>query len=136
MINWKKLLSIKINTKKKFITPMENWRKEATHSLCELYYVQHKTYTKYGGSEKIDFREKSDFNRFMNSHMRPLAKHGIWEAIFPNKKSATSAAAIDEALNLLTNSKLVDRVYSNDIITVNKIVLDIKKKRAKYLDIM
>ncbi len=60
--------------------------------------------------------------------MKPLAKHGIWEAIFPNKKSATSAAAIDEALNLLTDSKLVDRVYSNDIITVNKIVLNIKKK--------
>jgi hypothetical protein len=77
----------------------------------------------------------SDFNRFMESHMKPLNKHGIWKALFPNKISATSAGAIDEALHLLADSKLVDRVYSGDIITVNKIVNNIKKKRAKYLDL-
>ena len=36
--------------------------------------------------------------------------------------SATSAQAIDEALHLLADTKLVDRVYSGDIVTVTKIV--------------
>ena len=66
--------------------------------------------------------------------MTPLGDHEVWEALFPNLESATSAGAIDEALHLLADSKLVDRVYSGDIITVSKIVNNIRKKRAKFLD--
>jgi hypothetical protein len=67
--------------------------------------------------------------------MKPLARHGVWEALFPNRVSATSAQAIDEALHLLADTKLVDRVYSGDFVTVNKIVTNIQKKRAKYLEL-
>ena len=65
-----------------------------------------------------------------------LLKNIQWEALFPNQLSASSAGAIDEALHLLADTKLVDRVYSGDIVTVQKIVENIKKKRAKYLDIL
>jgi hypothetical protein len=68
--------------------------------------------------------------------MQPLEKYAVWEALFPNHLSASSAGAIDEALHLLADTKLVDRVYSGDIVTVQKIVENIKKKRAKYLDIL
>ena len=137
MINWDALikeqgkdidLSIKI--------PKDNWRQEIACSLCELYYTQYRTQRGYGQSQRIDLRPGSDFNRFMESHMKPLTKHGVWKALFPNHISATSAGAIDEALRLLADSKLVDRVYSGDIITVNKIVNNIEKKRAKYLDLL
>ena len=66
--------------------------------------------------------------------MRPLGKYGVWEALFPNRVSSTSAQAIDEALHLLADTKLVDRVYSGDIVTVTKIVANIQKKRGKYLE--
>jgi hypothetical protein len=59
----------------------------------------------------------------------------VWEALFPNRVSATSAQAIDEALHLLADTKLVDRVYSGDIVTVTKIVSNIQKKRGKYLEL-
>ena len=70
----------------------------------------------------------------MDSHLRPLAKYSVWEALFPNESSAVSAQAIDEALRLLADTKLVDRVFSGDIVTVTKIVGNILKKRAKYLE--
>ena len=66
--------------------------------------------------------------------MKPLGEHGVWDALFPNKLSATSAQAIDEALHLLADTKLVDRIYSGDIVTANKLIQNIKKKRAKYLE--
>ena len=72
----------------------------------------------------------------MRTHMKPLEQYDVWEALFPNSSSATTAGAIDEALHLLADTKLVDRVYSGDIVTVQKIVENIKKKRAKYLDVM
>ncbi len=137
MINWDILiaeqgkeadLSIKM--------PEDDWRQEVAYSLCELYYTQYRTQRGYTQSQRIDLRPGSDFNRFMESHMKPLDKHGVWAALFPNHISATSAGAIDEALHLLADSKLVDRVYSGDIITVNKIVANIQKKRAKYLDLL
>jgi hypothetical protein len=87
-----------------------------------------------GRGNRLDLRPGSDFRRFVDSHMTPLSKHGVWEAIFPNRVSATSAQAIDEALHLLADSKLVDRVFSGDIVTVTRMVTQIQKKRAKYLE--
>ena len=110
-----------------------DWRQEAADSLCELYYEQFKM-QKRSGAQRIDLRPGSDYQRFVESHMRPLAKHGVWEALFPNKISATSAQAIDEALHLIADSKLVDRIYSGDIVTATKLIQNIKKKRAKYLE--
>ena len=136
MINWDVL--IKEQSKESDISikiPEDNWRKEIACSLCELYYTQYRTQRGYSKSQRIDLRPGSDFNRFMESHMKPLNNHGVWKALFPNHISATSAGAIDEALHLLADSKLVDRVYSGDIVTVNKIVNNIEKKRAKYLDL-
>ena len=135
MVNWTELL-IEENKNNDFTMPEDDWRNEVADSLCELYYIQHRTNRGYGAAKRIDLRPGSDFNRFINSHMKPLGQYDVWEALFPNQKSATSASAIDEALHLLADSKLVDRVYSGDIITVSKIVLNIKKKRAKYLDMM
>lgn len=135
MIDWRALIKEEEETKSNdFKPPEDDWRQEVAYSLCELYYTQYRTQRGYGSSQRIDLRPGSDFNRFMESHMRPLGEHQVWEALFPNRESATSAGAIDEALHLLADSKLVDRVYSGDIITVNKIVSNIRKKRAKFLD--
>lgn len=136
MINWEALIEEEEATKAKSeeSVPSDDWRQEAAYSLCELYYTQYRTQRGYGSPQRIDLRPGSDFNRFMDSHMKPLGEHGVWESLFPNLESATTAGAIDEALHLLADSKLVDRVYSGDIITVNKIVQNIKKKRAKFLD--
>ena len=135
MVDWEKLIDEENKQyEEEFDLPDDDWRKEAAHSLCELYYTQYRTQRGYRTGARIDLRPGSDFSRFSNSHMRPLANHGVWEALFPNRMSATSAGAIDEALHLLADTKLVDRVYSGDIITVSKIVSNIEKKRAKYLD--
>lgn len=114
--------------------PEDDWRREAADSLCILYYTQYRTQRGYANSQRVDFRPGSDFSRFMLSHMKPLDKHKVWEAMFPNRISATSAGALDEALHLLADTKLVDRVYSGDNVTADKIVAGISKKRAKYLD--
>jgi len=133
MIDWKALLEAD-TAKDDVQIPDDDWRQEAAYSLCELYYAQYRAQRGYGGTQRIDLRPGSDFSRFMESHLKPLEEYKVWEALFPNRESATSAGAIDEALHLLADSKLVDRVYSGDIITVNKIVNNIKKKRAKFLD--
>ncbi len=135
MIDWQSLMKEEVTGKNNdILLPEDDWRQEAACSLCELYYTQYRTQRGYGSAQRIDLRPGSDFNRFMDSHMRPLGDHEVWEALFPNLESATSAGAIDEALHLLADSKLVDRVYSGDIITVSKIVNNIRKKRAKFLD--
>jgi hypothetical protein len=108
------------------------WRQEAADSLCELYYETYRIQKR--GAQRLDLRPGSDYSRFLESHLRPLAKHGVWEALFPNEVSAMSAQAIDEALHLLADTKLVDRVHSGDVVTVTKLVASIKKKRAKYLE--
>lgn len=137
MVDWRAL----IEEEKRFIDdrimiPDDDWRKEVAYSLCELYYSQYRAQRSYSTSQRIDLRPGSDFHVFMRSHMQPLEKYSVWEALFPNLASANSAGAIDEALHLLADTKLVDRVYSGDIVTVQKIVENIKKKRAKYLDIL
>ena len=136
MVDWKKLLDDDDKERARAGEDNENddWRQEAADSLCELYYETYRTQKRRGGAQRLDLRPGSDFRRFMESHLRPLAKHNVWEALFPNRSSATSAQAIDEALHLLADTKLVDRVYSGDIVTVTKIVSNIGKKRAKYLE--
>ena len=111
----------------------DDWRQEAADSLCELYYESYRA-QKRGGVNRIDLRPGSDYKRFVETFMEPLGDYGVWEVLFPNRISATSAQAIDEALHLLGDSKLVDRIFSGDIITVNKLIQSIKKKRAKYLE--
>lgn len=134
MIDWKQLIETEQQTQKSNHKSMElDWRQEAAYSLCELYYTQYRT-QRYASSQRIDLRPGSDFNRFMESHMEPLNQYEIWDALFPNKDSASSAGALDEALHLLADSKIVDRVYSGDIVTVQKLINTIRKKRAKYLD--
>ena len=134
MIDWKQLIETEAKTQKNTNSAPElDWRQEASYSLCELYYTQYRT-QRYGASQRIDLRPGSDFNRFMESHMEPLLQYEIWDALFPNRDSADSAGALDEALHLLADSKIVDRVYSGDIVTVQKLVNTIRKKRAKYLD--
>ncbi len=137
MVDWKALINASTddNKDKNFI-PKDDWRMEAANSLCELYYSQYRAQRSYSTNQRIDLRPGSDFSVFMQSHMTPLEKYQVWEALFPNKASATSAVAIDEALHLLADTKLVDRVYSGDIVTVQKLVDNIKKKRAKYLDML
>lgn len=137
MIDWRTL----IQEEEKFFdenlgVPEDDWRKEVAYSLCELYYSQYRAQRSYSSSQRIDLRPGSDFHVFMRTHMQPLERYSVWEALFPNQLSASSAGAIDEALHLLADTKLVDRVYSGDIVTVQKIVENIKKKRAKYLDIL
>ncbi len=136
-IDWKLLLfeykqdiSLLVNIKP------NHWRQEIAYSLCELYYLQYRTQLCYRYDQKIDLRPGSDFNRFMESHMKPLSKYRVWDALFPNYISANSSVAIDEALHLLVDSRIVDRVYSGDIVTVSKIVHSIEKKRSKYLDVL
>lgn len=137
MVDWAALFAeaeLEIEKKSTLEVPEDDWRKEAADSLCTLYYTQFRTQRGYANSQRIDFRPGSDFNRFMLSHMKPLDDYNVWEALFPNRISATSASALDEALHLLADTKLVDRVYSGDKVTVEKIVAGIRKKRAKYLD--
>lgn len=136
MINWPALIREEEQSVDKLTVPEDDWRKEAAYSLCELYYSQYRAQRSYSTSPRIDLRPGSDFHVFMRSHMQPLEKYSVWEALFPNQLSAGSAGAIDEALHLLADTKLVDRVYSGDIVTVQKIVENIRKKRAKYLDIL
>jgi hypothetical protein len=134
MVDWQQLLEDDEQDRKKADDLADDaWRHEAAESLCELYYETYRAQKRRTG-QRIDHRPGSDFQRFMDSHLRPLAKYSVWEALFPNRLSATSAQAIDEALHLLADTKLVDRVYSGDIVTVTKIVQNIQKKRAKYLE--
>jgi hypothetical protein len=137
MVDWRALLNEGFRKNDDAINiPEDDWRKEVAYSLCELYYSQYRAQRSYSTSQRIDLRPGSDFHVFMRTHMKPLDKYAVWEALFPNRISASSAGAIDEALHLLADTKLVDRVYSGDIVTVQKIVENIKKKRAKYLDIL
>lgn len=137
MIDWRSLIQEEKNFfDDKIPVPEDDWRKEVAYSLCELYYSQYRAQRSYSTSQRIDLRPGSDFHVFMRSHMQPLERYSVWEALFPNQLSASSAGAIDEALHLLADTKLVDRVYSGDIVTVQKIVENIRKKRAKYLDIL
>lgn len=135
MVDWKALLDDEQEQRKKLEDDGEEWRQEAADSLCELYYETYRSARRRGTGGRIDHREGSDFRRFVESHLTPLGKYGVWEALFPTRSSATSAQAIDEALHLLADTKLVDRVFSGDIVTVNKIVTNIQKKRAKYLEV-
>ena len=137
MIDWRLLMDADKKMPDKQITvPEDDWRKEVAYSLCELYYSQYRSQRSYSANQRIDLRPGSDFHIFMRTHMRPLEQYDVWEALFPNASSAATAGAIDEALHLLADTKLVDRVYSGDIVTVQKIVENIRKKRAKYLDVM
>jgi hypothetical protein len=133
MVDWKRLLEDDERARAGSDEENDDWRTEAADSLCELYYETYRA--QKGRGKRLDLRPGSDFRRFMESHLRPLSKHGVWEALFPNRSSATSAQAIDEALHLLADTKLVDRVFSGDIVTVTKIVTNIQKKRAKYLEL-
>lgn len=133
MVDWKALLDDDTERKRKE-EEGDEWRMEAADSLCELYYETYRSARRRGTGGRIDHREGSDFRRFVDSHLRPLGNYGVWEALFPNRASAMSAQAIDEALHLLADTKLVDRVFSGDIVTVHKIVSNIQKKRAKYLE--
>lgn len=133
MVDWKRLLEEDARDRKS-ADEDEDWRQEAADSLCELYYETYRV-QKGRGAKRLDLRPGSDYRRFLDSHMKPLSRYGVWEALFPNRVSATSAQAIDEALHLLADTKLVDRVYSGDIVTVTKIVNNIQKKRGKYLEL-
>ncbi|MBI1945688.1 MAG: hypothetical protein HYS27_08330 [Deltaproteobacteria bacterium] len=133
MIDWKKLLEDDERARATSGEDNDDWRQEAADSLCELYYETYRA--QKGRGKRLDLRPGSDFRRFMDSHLKPLARHNVWEALFPNRASATSAQAIDEALHLLADTKLVDRVFSGDIVTVTKIVTNMQKKRAKYLEL-
>lgn len=133
MVDWKKLLEDDERARATSGEDNDDWRQEAADSLCELYYETYRA--QKGRGKRLDLRPGSDFRRFTDSHLKPLARHAVWEALFPNRASATSAQAIDEALHLLADTKLVDRVYSGDIVTVTKIVTNIQKKRAKYLEL-
>ena len=137
MIDWEALFTEeKRLPNHKVDIPDDDWRKEMAYSLCELYYAQYRAQRSYSTNQRIDLRPGSDFHIFMRTHMKPLEQYQVWEALFPNAASAQTAGAIDEALHLLADSKLVDRVYSGDIVTVQKIVENIKRKRAKYLDVL
>lgn len=116
--------------------PDDDWKTEIIHSICEQYYLRFKTRRGSRKNQRIDYRPASDFSRFWRSHLKPLKKYKVWEAMFPNRYSASSAIALDEAILLLYESNIVDRIYSGDLVTVQKIISDIKEKRAKYLDIL
>lgn len=138
MVNWNALLADEEEERKEKRASSaddgkELWRTEAADSLCELYYETYRL-QKRGAAARIDLRPGSDYQRFLETHMRPLGKHGVWEALFPNEISAQSAQAIDEALHLLADTKLVDRIYADDLVTAAKLIANIKKKRAKYLE--
>ena len=134
MIKWDKLIYLE----KFYIwdTNEDYWRVDAIDSICELYYIQHR-HKKKGIHihKKINRRPNSDYNRFIESHITPLEKYHIWEALFPNIKSTLYASALDEALRLIADTKLIDRVYAGDLIIVKKIIFAIRRKRSKYLNI-
>jgi len=137
MINWDKLLSLRTTYKinNDIVNSSSYWRKEATESICELYYTQYKNKQKnYHFSKYINQKFGADYNKFIESHINPLEKYNIWEALFPNIKSTLYASALDEALHLIADTKLIDRVYAGDLITVKKIIFAIRRKRTKYLD--
>ena len=136
MVDWQELLEDDdtLRAQEMASEEAEDWRQEAADSLCELYYETYRTQLRRGASRRIDLRPGSDYQRFLDSHLRPLAAHGVWQALFPNAASATSAQAIDEALHLLADTKLVDRIFSGDIVTAQKLIQNIAKKRAKYLE--
>ncbi len=137
MIDWRSLIDEEDKLKDNGLyVPEDDWRKEVAYSLCELYYSQYRAQRSYSTNQRIDLRPGSDFHVFMRTHMQPLEQYEVWEALFPNFASASTAGALDEALHLLADTKLVDRVYSGDIVTVQKIVENIRKKRAKYLDML
>ena len=136
MIDWRTLIDEEDKFKDNGFVPEDDWRKEVAYSLCELYYSQYRAQRSYSTNQRIDLRPGSDFHVFMRTHMQPLEQYEVWEALFPNSSSASTAGALDEALHLLADTKLVDRVYSGDIVTVQKIVENIRKKRAKYLDML
>lgn len=131
MVDWDALLADDDAAKTR-LEDDDEWRQEAADSVSELYY---ETYRSQKKGARIDLRAGSDFSVFIETHISPLSQYGVWEALFPNRMSATSAQAIDEALHLLADTRLVDRVYSGDIVTVKKIVANIEKKRAKYLEL-
>ncbi|MEM7402409.1 MAG: hypothetical protein AAF310_00085 [Myxococcota bacterium] len=128
MVNWERLLQ-EIKGKKDFRLPADDWRKEVIDSMYELYYSQYRIGR---GCQRIDTRPGSDYDQFVKNHMVPLSKYRVWEALFPTRESAQKAIAIDEALRLMADTKIVDRIYSEDIVTVRKIVTHIRKKREKY----
>jgi len=130
MVNWDALLADDDQIRSQH--DEDDWRQEAADSIAELYYETYRQQAARG--KRLDLRKGSDFSLFIESHMVPLGQYGVWESLFPNRVSATSAQAIDEALHLLADTKLVDRVYSGDIVTVKRIVGNIQKKRAKYLE--
>lgn len=134
MFDWKTLIEIKKTHIKNTPPLLHNWREEAAYSICEAYYLQFKT-QRLNNNQRIDFRPGSDFSRFMETYVPALTKHNVWIALFPNKISSSSAYALDEALNLLADSKIIDRIYSGDIVTVQKLVSTIRKKRMKYIDL-
>ncbi|QQG34986.1 MAG: hypothetical protein HYS16_00035 [Deltaproteobacteria bacterium] len=131
MLDWKKLTNFA--NEKNNISKID-WRQEAAYSICELYYLQFKTQS-YGNNQRLDLRPGSDFNRFIDTYMEALSKHNVWLALFPNESSATSAYALDEALHLLADSKIIDRIFSGDTVTVQKLVSTIRRKRMKYIEL-
>lgn len=134
MVNWELLIKVEKETRNQIFKKRKiNWRDEAKYSICELYYTQYKA-KKSGSNERIDFRTGSDFNEFMKTHIEPLNQFEIWPVLFPSLESTQTANAINEALHLLVDSKIIDRVYSGDVITVFKLIPVIRKKRSKYLD--
>ena len=132
MINWSELILIENSIRiKTFFLPKNDWREEIASSICELYYIQCVLKRNEKKNEVILINNVK-FNRFLKIYMKPLKKYFLWEALFPTFASTNSANAIDEALILLVESKLIDCVYSGDEIAINKIIFEIKKKRAKY----
>ena len=101
--------------------------------MSELYYETYRSNGR-GATRRIDHRPGSDFQRFLASHMAPLGKYGVLGSTFSKQTVSHLSRAIDEALHLLADTKLVDCVYSGDIITVNKIISNVRKKRAKYIE--
>ena len=134
-MDWKRLIQeVEKGGFEAFQPPDDDWRTEAAESMCELYYLHYRSGRGLGHSHRIDLRPGSDYNRFVKTYMKPLTKYKVWEALFPSPVSAQRAGAIDEALHLLADTKLVDRIYSEDIVTSKKIIMNIRRKREKYAE--
>jgi hypothetical protein len=134
MIKWTKMLSIVLLNKDHSVK-CSYWKKEAIESICELYYMKYKNTSQKSILLKKNIKYFSaDYFKFLETHIRPLEKYNIWDALFPNIKSILYANALDEALRLVADTKLIDRIYTGDLSTVKKIVFAIRKKRAKYLN--
>ncbi len=114
----------------------DDWRTEAAESMCELYYLHYRSGRGLNRNRRVDLRPGSDYDHFVKAYMEPLTKYKVWEALFPSPASTQRAGAIDEALRLLADTKLVDRIYSEDIVTAKKIIINIHKKRERYTDAM